>query len=150
MSGRTVGPHPCRSGENHEESVMKNNGVIHPDLVRLLAQLGHGDELLICDAGFPIPPEVERIDLGYRLGSPPFGDVVESIVADITVESIVAANETGSELVAWLEAATGTDGTERVSHAELKKRAARSRGAVRTGETTPYANVILVAGVAFS
>ena len=84
MSGRTVGPHPCRSGENHEESAMKNNGVIHPDLVRLLAQLGHGDELLICDAGFPIPPEVERIDLGYRLGSPPFGDVVESIVADIT------------------------------------------------------------------
>jgi D-ribose pyranase len=129
---------------------MKNNGVIHPDLVRLLAQLGHGDELLICDAGFPIPAEVERIDLAYRLGSPPFADVVESIVADITVESIVAANETGSELVASLEATTGADRTERVSHAELKKRAARSRGAVRTGETTPYANVILVAGVAFS
>lgn len=128
---------------------MKNHGVIHPELVRALAQLGHGDELLICDAGFPIPPDVERIDLAYRLGAPAFTDVVEAIVADIVVESAVAAEEAGKDLVTWLDSATGVDTLERVSHAEMKTRAGRSRAAVRTGETTAYANVILVAGVAF-
>lgn len=128
---------------------MKNHGVIHPELVCLLAKLGHMDELLICDVGFPIPPGVERIDLAYRLGSPEFEDVVETITADIVVESLIVANETSSDLVDWLESVTGADTIERLSHTEFKARSERSRAAVRTGETTPYANVILVAGVAF-
>ena len=128
---------------------MKKHGVIHPDLVRLLAELGHGDELLICDAGFPIPPDVERIDLAYRLGAPWFGDVVETVAADIVVEAAIAADEIGGDLVAWLASTLGLDAVDRVSHTELKIRSGRCRGAVRTGETTPYANVILVAGVAF-
>lgn len=127
---------------------MKNHGIIHPGLVRLLAELGHGDELLICDAGFPIP-DVERIDLAYRLGAPGFADVVESIAADIAVESATAADETGSDLVMWLASTLGVGEVGRVSHAELKTRSGRCRGAVRTGEATPYANVILTAGVAF-
>ena len=95
--------------------------------------------------------EAQGIDSVQKLIGTPADTIAEITGFYVErVESIVAANETGSELVAWLEAATGTDGTERVSHAELKHRAARSRGAVRTGETTPYANVILVAGVAFS
>jgi D-ribose pyranase len=128
---------------------MKNDGVIHPDLVRVLAQLGHKDELLICDAGFPIPLGVERIDLAYRLGSPDFADVVETIADDIVVESVVVADESSDELVGWLESTTESVSTERVTHAQLKERAGRSRAVIRTGETTPYANIILVAGVAF-
>ena len=128
---------------------MKNHGVIHPDLVRLLAQLGHKDEVLICDAGFPIPLGVERIDLAYRLGSPEFGDVVEAIAADIAVESIVVADESADDLVEWLGSATDAESTERVAHDQLKDRAGRSRAVIRTGETTPYANVILIAGVTF-
>jgi D-ribose pyranase len=128
---------------------MKNHGVIHPDLVRVLAQLGHKDELLICDAGFPIPFGVERIDLAYRLGSPEFADVVETIADDIVVESVVVADESSDELVGWLESTIESGSTERVTHAQLKERAGRSRAVIRTGETTPYANIILVAGVAF-
>ena len=128
---------------------MKNHGVIHPDLVRLLAQLGHKDEVVICDAGFPIPLGVERIDLAYRLGSPEFGDVVEAIAADIAVESILVADESADDLVEWLQSATDAESTERVTHDQLKDRAARSRAVIRTGETTPYANVILIAGVTF-
>lgn len=128
---------------------MKNHGVIHPDLVRLLAQLGHKDEVVICDAGFPIPLGVERIDLAYRLGSPEFGDVVEAVAADIAVESIIVADESADDLVEWLRSATDAKSTERVTHDQLKDRAARSRAVIRTGETTPYANVILVAGVTF-
>ena len=128
---------------------MKNHGVIHPDLVRLLAQLGHKDEVLICDAGFPIPLGVERIDLAYRLGSPRLGDVVEAIVADIAVESIVVADESGDDLVEWLRSVTDAESMQRLTHDQLKNRAGRSRAVIRTGESTPYANVILIAGVAF-
>jgi len=128
---------------------MKNHGVIHPELVRLLAQLGHKDEVVICDAGFPIPLGVERIDLAYRLGSPEFGDVVETIATDIAVESIVVADESADDLVEWLQFAIDAESTQRITHDQLKDRAARSRAVIRTGETTPYANVILIAGVTF-
>jgi D-ribose pyranase len=128
---------------------MKKHGVIHPDLVRVLAELGHMDELMICDAGFPIPQDVARIDLAYRLGAPRFADVVETIISAIVVESAVVANETSDELCDWLDSVAGADTIKRVPHRELKRRAGRARAAVRTGETTAYANVILVAGVAF-
>lgn len=128
---------------------MKNHGVIHPDLVRVLAQLGHKDEVLICDAGFPIPLGIERIDLGYRLGSPALGDVVETIIDEIVVESIVVADETGDDLVRWLQSTTDVGSVKRITHDQLKDRTRSSRAVIRTGETTPYANVILIAGVAF-
>ena len=128
---------------------MEKQGVIHPELVRALAEMGHTDELLICDAGFPIPRDVERIDLAYRLGVPEFADVVKSIVSAMVVESAVVADETSEELFMWLGSVTGGGGIERVPHAELKKRAVRSRIAVRTGEATAYSNVILIAGVPF-
>ena len=143
-------PAGCSAGLSCRESrTMKKQGLIHPDLLRVLAQLGHLDELLICDAGFPIPPHVERIDLAYRLGSPAFVDVVETIVSEVVVDSAVVADQTNEELVEWLGSVTGGHAVQRVSHEELKKRAARTRAAVRTGEDTPYANVILVLGVAF-
>lgn len=128
---------------------MKKQGLIHPDLLRVLAQLGHLDELLICDAGFPIPPDVERIDLAFRLGNPRFADVVEAIAAEVVIESVVIADETDDGLVKSLGSVTGAPAVERMSHDDLKRRATRSRAAVRTGEDTPYANVILVLGVAF-
>jgi D-ribose pyranase len=128
---------------------MKNHGVIHPDLVRVLAELGHKDEVVICDAGFPIPLNVERIDLAFRLGSPKFGVVVEAIASDIAVESIIVADETSSDLVKWLESTTEAASMSRVTHDQLKERARDARAVIRTGETTPFANVILVAGVTF-
>ncbi len=128
---------------------MKKHGVIHPQLVRVLAQMGHTDELLVCDAGFPIPPDVERIDLGYRLGSPGFADVIETIVSAVGVESAVVADEMSDELVEWLNSISAADTIQRIPHVDLKERAGRSRAAVRTGEITAYSNVIFIAGVAF-
>ena len=36
-----------------------------------------------------------------------------------------------------------------IPHEELKRLTASARAVVRTGETTPFANVVLVAGVTF-
>jgi D-ribose pyranase len=128
---------------------MKSHGVIHPGLARALAELGHTDEVLICDAGFPIPHGVTRIDLAYRLGAPGFADVVEAIVSDIVVEATVVADETAPELTEWLMTTTRAEKIVRIPHEVLKERAKSSKIAVRSGESTPYSNVILVAGVAF-
>jgi len=127
---------------------MKKQGIIHPQLLAVLASLGHNDEILLCDAGYPIPAEVPRIDLGYRRGQPPFFDVLETIVAELFVEYGVIAAETAPELSDRIEGVLRAD-VRRLPHIELKQRARACKAVIRTGEYTPYANVIIVTGVAF-
>lgn len=127
---------------------MKAGGVIHPALLSLLATLGHTDELLICDAGYPIPAHLPRIDLAYRPGQPPFLDVLAAIVQELALEGALMAEEASNELGAEIDRTLATH-AERIPHIALKERAQRCRGAVRTGEFTRYANIILIAGVAF-
>ena len=126
---------------------MKKSGLLHPELLEAIATLGHTDEFVVCDAGFPIPDELPRIDLGYRAGMPPFLDVLEAVMAEVAAEGAVIAAEASPDLVGAIEALTGR--AERVPHTDFKRRARGARFAVRTGEFTPYANVIVVCGVAF-
>lgn len=127
---------------------MMKNGLLHPALLAAIAQLGHRDEFLVCDAGMPIPTQVQRIDLAYRAGAPAFLDVLGAIAADVVIERAVIAAETAPALAAAIERLLGCP-VDRISHEELKARSRTSHFAVRTGEFTPYANVLLVAGVAF-
>lgn len=127
---------------------MKKSGLLHPELLAAVAELGHGDEFLVCDAGMPIATQARRIDLAYRAGAPPFLDVLAAIAADVVIERAIIAAESAPDLVAAIERLLGCP-VERISHDDLKQRSRISRFAVRTGEFTPYANVLLVAGVAF-
>ena len=127
---------------------MKKAGLIHPDLLAAIAELGHLDELLVCDAGYPIPADVPRIDLAYRPGMPPFLDVLAALAAELAVGGAVIASEASVELGRAIEETVGVT-PERIPHAEVKRRATGARVAVRTGEYTPYANVLLIMGVAF-
>ena len=138
---------------------MKRGAILHPELSRVVAALGHGDALVIADAGLPVPPGVERIDLAYAPGKPPFLDVLEAVLAEMEVERAIVAAETGAAspeafarpLLERLRSLpkVGGRGVETVPHEELKRLARGARAVVRTGEFTPYANVILVAGVVF-
>lgn len=128
---------------------MKRDGIIHPGLIELIASLGHNDEILICDAGYPIPAHLPRIDLGYRRGDPPFLDVLGTIASELFIDAAVAAAEASEELCREIERTSGAE-LQRMPHADLKQRVLHCKAAVRTGEYRPYANVLLVAGVAFS
>ncbi len=138
---------------------MKRGTLLHPDLSRVVASLGHGDLLVVADAGLPIPPGVERIDLAFAPGKPPFLDVLEAILAEAEVERATVATElrTASprpfreRLEATLLALpkVAARGIEAVPHDELKRLTRGARAVVRTGEFTPYANVVLHAGVVF-
>lgn len=131
---------------------MKKTLLLNTALSELIASLGHGDMVVIADAGLPIPPETRRIDLALCRDMPPFLDTVRTVLSEMQVERAMIAEETGrysphirSALAQMLPATP----LEEISHASLKELCRQARAVVRTGEFTPYANVILVAGVVF-
>ncbi|MCQ2510247.1 MAG: D-ribose pyranase [Lachnospiraceae bacterium] len=134
---------------------MKRAGILNSDISRVLSYMGHTDTLCIGDCGLPIPDEVERIDLALKFGVPTFMDTLKTVVEDMKVEKIVLAEEIKSQnpkVLAEIEELFAGQAieVEYVSHAELKKQTADCKAVIRTGETTPYANVILQSGCIFA
>lgn len=126
---------------------MKKSGLLNPELLAAIGELGHTDEFIVCDGGFPIPDGVPRIDLAYRPGMPPFLDVLEAIMNEVAAEGAVIAEEASDEVAASIENLVGE--TERVAHVDLKDRSYGVKFVVRSGEFTPYCNVIVICGVPF-
>ncbi|MEU1849915.1 D-ribose pyranase [Streptomyces sp. NPDC019990] len=129
---------------------MKKSGILNRHLAGALAELGHGDGVLVCDAGMPIPDGPRVVDLAFRAGVPTFAEVLEGLLAELVVEGAAAAAEVRA---ANQEAAALLDGhfpsLELIPHERLKERSAGARLVVRTGEAQPYANVLLRCGVFF-
>lgn len=130
----------------------KTATTINPALSRVISEIGHTDLLVVTDAGLPIPPGSERIDLAYRPGAPAFFDVLDTVLAEMVVEGATVSAEVADHspevLTALRERLPGIE-IELIPHAEFKKRTHAARAFVRSGEFTPYANVILHAGVAY-
>ena len=139
---------------------MKKTTLLNSEITYLVSTLGHTDEITICDAGLPIPDQVTRIDLALTHGVPSFIDTVRVILTESQIEGVVMAEEFAQvspelhqALLAELETEQSRCGKRfsirYVSHEEFKHRTHQSKAAVRTGECTPYANVIFQAGVVF-
>jgi D-ribose pyranase len=129
---------------------VKKAGILNRHLSGALAELGHGDGVLICDAGMPIPDGPRVVDLAFRAGVPSFAEVVEGLLAELVVEGATAAAEVRDANPAaakLLDGHFGEDSLEFVSHERLKELSAGL--VVRTGEARPYANVLLRCGVFF-
>lgn len=131
---------------------MKKTGILNSEISRLISELGHTDKIVIADAGMPIPPHVKRIDLALKEGVPSFLETVETILREMCVQKSYVAQEMSSssslkrqELLAMLPGVP----VQAVSHEELKALTHQAKAVIRTGEFTPYANVILEAGVIF-
>jgi D-ribose pyranase len=129
---------------------MRRDGLWHPRLAALAAALGHGDLLVIADPGLPVPAGVEVIDLVFARGEPGFVAVLRPVLAELVVERATLAEELSDPALTGQVAAL-LDGTpvRRVPHERLKAVTATARAVVRTGEDTPYANIVLQAGVPF-
>jgi D-ribose pyranase len=129
---------------------VKRNGILNRHLAGALAELGHGDGVLVCDAGMPIPDGPRVVDLAFRAGVPTFAEVLQGLLAELVVEGATAATEVRE---ANQEASRLLDGhfpsLDLVSHERLKELSAGARLVVRTGEARPYANVLLRCGVFF-
>ena len=131
---------------------MKKRGILQHELSDLIARMGHMDTLVIADAGLPIPQGVQRIDLAVTAGVPSFRQVLLPLLEDLVIESVFIAseqNEISPVFHEELKAVLGTIPIRAVPHVEFKQMTEKARAVVRTGEFTPYANMIIVAGVAF-
>ena len=133
---------------------MKKQGILNSDISRVLSYMGHTDCIAVGDCGLPIPEEVERIDLALEFGVPSFMDVLRVITKDMKVEKIVLAEEIREQNPKVLgeikELFAGQElETVFVSHTELKKQTRECKAVIRTGETTPDANIILQSGCIF-
>ena len=129
---------------------MKKHGILNRELAGRFAKLGHTDRIVIADCGLPIPDGVPCIDLAYKLGEPSFLAILEVVLEDLVVESSIAAKEVrtkNEQVAAKLEGTLSA--ISYVTHEEFKELTKQTKLIIRTGETTPYANVILQCGVIF-
>lgn len=127
---------------------MKRQGVINQPLSQALAGLGHGDTFLLCDAGFPIPKGMERIDLALSFGIPGMKDCLKAILDEIVVQKVTFAeemqewNEQGRE---FLRNTFRNQEKQEVPQEELVRLAKEAKFIVRSGEIGCYSNVLLEA-----
>lgn len=131
---------------------MKKTGILNHHLAGVIAAMGHTDLLVIADAGLPVPPGVPCVDLAVVRGLPPMLEVARAVAAELQVEEITLAAELHARDDALPAALSGLFPAARlgyVPHEEFKRLTARARAVVRTGECTPYANVLLRSGVTF-
>ena len=128
---------------------MKKVGVINQPITAVIGGLGHTDTLTIADAGLPIPATTPRIDLALTAGVPSFLQTLRVVLSEMFVEKAIVAEEMQAispHIFAAVRDILGDTPVELIPHAEFKRQTAVSRAIVRTGEFTPYANVILVSG----
>ncbi|MCU5378923.1 D-ribose pyranase [Bacillus cereus] len=131
---------------------MKKHGVLNSEIASVLASLGHTDTIVIADCGLPIPDGVKRIDLAVEIGKPSFLDVLQVVVDDMAIEKVTLAEEVinnNEEVNKEIELKLIEPAFEYVSHEQFKEHTKKAKAIIRTGEATPYANVILHAGVIF-
>ncbi|GAA3105058.1 D-ribose pyranase [Streptomyces echinatus] len=129
---------------------MKKAGILNRRLAGALAGLGHGDGVLVCDVGMPVPDGPRLVDLAFRAGVPSFAEVLDGLLAELVVEGATAAEEVRAANPAATELLEGRfPGLALVPHERLKELSAGARLIVRTGEARPYANVLLRCGVFF-
>ena len=132
---------------------MKRRGHLNRDVSRVLALMGHTDSLVLSDCGLPVPSGVECIDLSIALGDPSFLHVLDSVLAEFKTERAVFAVE-AKDYNAGVAARASLLSRENVQvefvpHETLKILSRQARAVIRTGEATPYANVVLYSGVIF-
>jgi D-ribose pyranase len=132
---------------------MKKHGILNSEIAKVLADLGHMDKIAIGDAGLPVPDGVKKIDLALTLSEPSFLSVLKVVLSDMKVEKVILAEEikqqNAVQLAAVEAALTEDEVVTYVSHEDFKRQLKDVKAVIRTGEATPYSNIILQSGVLF-
>ena len=139
---------------------MKKATLINSEVSYVVSKMGHFDALTICDAGLPIPKNVQRIDLAVSEGIPPILDTLKAVLSEMEVESVELAEEFPTvspalhqKIISVVERLAFERDKEisinYVSHENFKTNTEQSVAIIRTGEFTPYANITLKSGVVF-
>lgn len=131
---------------------MRKTKLINSEISYVVSKMGHTDSLTIGDCGLPIPDNVQRIDLALKYGVPSFLETLDTVLEELCVEEIIIASEIEDkniEMYKEIKKRFNNIKIIKVSHEELKGLTKNSKAVVRTGECTPYSNIILKSGVVF-
>lgn len=129
---------------------MKKQGILNRELAGTFAKLGHTDKIVIADCGLPIPDGVTCIDLAYKLGEPGFKAILEVVLDDLKIEHTYLAEEikvSNEPIHSFILSNVGP--VTYVSHEKFKQMSREAKVIIRTGEMTPFANIMLQSGVIF-
>ena len=141
-------------------TIMKKGLLLNAPLSAVIAECGHTDQICLCDAGLPIPAATQRIDLALKAGVPGLLETTQVVCEEMVVERVILAEELPrvspechDQLLQLLQQAESKQGKpiqiEYIPHEAFKQQTHQCKAVVRTGEVTPYANLIICAGVAF-
>lgn len=132
---------------------MKKHGILNSEVTKVLTDLGHTDQITIGDAGLPVPNGVKKIDLSLKFGLPSFQEVLQTVLSDMAIEKVFLAEEiksqNSSQLQAILKALPDEVEIIYLSHEEFKIQTQTSKAIIRSGEVTPFSNIILQSAVIF-
>lgn len=131
---------------------MKKRGIINAQLAGLIAGLGHKDTFMVGDGGMPIPKGIPIVDLALCGGVPTFVQTMDAVLDETEIEFFTIAEEIKEKnptLLRYMQEKMSGAEYEMIPHEDLKEMSKTVKFAIRTGEFTPYPNVILRAGVAF-
>ena len=129
---------------------MQEVGIVNRELARVLAQQGHGDCLMVVDAGFAIPKSADVVDISLAENCPMLIDTLQELKTFFSVEKLIFANDTKEVSPSLFNKITQLFGAEvpveLVTHPQIKELSGKVKAVIRTGDFTAFANVILVSG----
>ncbi len=139
---------------------MYKSRLFNSEIIQILSKMGHTDQIAIGDAGLPIPENVKRIDLALTFGLPSFLQVFESVSESMQIEKVILAEEIfehNPEIhKKILEQIQQVEKLQKnkidityITHEMLKIQTNKCKAVIRTGECSPYANIVLQSGVIF-
>ena len=132
--------------------------IISPELLKIIMEMGHGDELVIGDGNFPAASNAKRL---VRLDGHGVCEILDALLSLFPLDTYIAspvglmAVTPGDDVkpVIWddyrriIKAREGDRGIEMIERFEFYERARNAYAIVATGETALYANIILKKGV---
>lgn len=131
---------------------MRKTALLNSQISEVISKMGHTDMLAIGDCGLPIPKETERIDIALIKNIPGFIETLKAVIMELQIEEVLIAVETkevSPALFKQIQEAIGNVKITWINHEKLKESLKNCKAVIRTGEQTPYANIILKSGVVF-
>ena len=126
---------------------MLQTGILNPHVLDLVARIRHTNTLVISDWAFPYWPEIETVDISLTHGIPTVLDVLDLLTPVFKIGRIWQAEEflshNTSEKISRFEKSFGGIPLTREAHVDFKKRVPLAIGLIRTGDPTPYGNIII-------
>jgi D-ribose pyranase len=130
--------------------VMIKTGILNPAINSLLSRVRHTNALVIADRGFPFWPLIETVDISVVDDLPTVLQLIAAMRANHNFTLAYMArefqkNNSAATRASFTKNLAGVP-TRFEPHIDFKKRVPNAIGLIRTGDTTPYGNVILISG----